>query len=129
MRMSRRMRRWPDTRTKQRRLALKRSLAALNLFPGRGEQNPEYIFVVLQRRRFIQKWAAGCRGQIWYHPAMRRLSEYLEQAQKFEQLAAEELDAQIKAQFEAQAAYCRSRAERRAEFLRALGLERNGPPA
>ena len=52
---------------------------------------------------------------------MQRLAAYLEQAQKFEQLAAEELNPQIKAQFESQAASYRKLAERRAEFLRALG--------
>jgi len=35
---------------------LKRSLAALNLFTGRDEQNPEYMLVILQRERFTRKW-------------------------------------------------------------------------
>ena len=54
---------------------------------------------------------------------MQSLVEYLENARKFEQLAAEEAIPQIKARFEVQAAYCRKRAEIQAAFLQALEFE------
>ena len=52
---------------------------------------------------------------------MQRLAEYLEHARKFERLAAEETNPQLKAQFEQQAVSYRNLAERRAAFLRAVG--------
>jgi len=54
---------------------------------------------------------------------MQRLAEYLEHARKFERLAAEETNRQLKAQFEQQAGSYRNLAERRAAFLRAVGLK------
>jgi hypothetical protein len=54
---------------------------------------------------------------------MQRLAEYLEHARQFEHLAAEETNPEIKAQFEKQAAAYRKLAERRAAFLRAMGLK------
>jgi hypothetical protein len=47
----------------------------------------------------------------------------LEHARQFEHLAAEETNPEIKAQFEKQAAAYRKLAERRAAFLRAMGLK------
>jgi hypothetical protein len=52
---------------------------------------------------------------------MQKLAEYLESASQFERLAKEEANPEIKAQFEAQAAYYRKLAERRERFLRAVG--------
>jgi hypothetical protein len=49
---------------------LKRSLAALNLFPGRDEQNPEYMLVTQQRQRFTRKWAAGSPGPYGNPPTL-----------------------------------------------------------
>lgn len=52
---------------------------------------------------------------------MHRLAEYLENMRKFERLAAEETNPAIKAQFQKQADAYQKLAERRAEFLRAMG--------
>jgi hypothetical protein len=46
---------------------------------------------------------------------MKMLAEYLEQAIKFEQLAAQESDAQLRAAFEKQAVAYRALAEKRAK--------------
>ena len=56
---------------------------------------------------------------------MQKLAEYLENAREFERLAAEEQITEIKAKFEAQAAFYRKLAERREGYLRAIGIISN----
>jgi hypothetical protein len=51
---------------------------------------------------------------------MQKLAEYLENAHQFEGLAADEINPQIRAQFEKQAEAYRKLAERRAAFLQAV---------
>ncbi|MHB8268805.1 hypothetical protein [Bradyrhizobium sp.] len=51
---------------------------------------------------------------------MQKLAEYLENAQQFERLAADEPNPAIKDQFKKQAAAYRKLAERRARFLHAI---------
>jgi hypothetical protein len=51
---------------------------------------------------------------------MQKLADYLENAQQFERLAADETNPEIKAQFEKQADAYRNLAERRARFLQAV---------
>jgi hypothetical protein len=51
---------------------------------------------------------------------MQRLAEYLENERQFERLAAEEINPEIRAQFEKQADAYRNLAERRARFLQAV---------
>jgi hypothetical protein len=75
---------------------------------------------LVERRTTTAKVGAG----VFF---MLKLEEYLESAQQFERLAADETDPAIKAQFEKQAEAYRKLAERRAEFLRgARGVE--APP-
>jgi hypothetical protein len=51
---------------------------------------------------------------------MLKLEEYLENARQFERLAADEINPEIRAQFEKQADAYRNLAERRARFLQAV---------
>jgi hypothetical protein len=51
---------------------------------------------------------------------MQKLAEYLENANQFERLAADEANPAIKAQFQEQASSYRKLAERRERFLRAV---------
>jgi hypothetical protein len=51
---------------------------------------------------------------------MQRLAEYLENARQFERLAADEINPEIRAQFEKQADAYRNLAKRRARFLEAV---------
>jgi hypothetical protein len=51
---------------------------------------------------------------------MLKLQEYLENARRFERLAADETNSAIKAQFQNQADAYRKLAERRARFLEAV---------
>jgi hypothetical protein len=54
--------------------------------------------------------------------AMQRLAEYLENARQFERLAADEINPEIRAQFEKQADAYRNLAERRARFLQGVKI-------
>jgi hypothetical protein len=54
---------------------------------------------------------------------MQRLAEYLENVRRFERLAADETNPQIRAQFEEQAASYRKLAERREKFLRRCSVK------
>jgi hypothetical protein len=54
-------------------------------------------------------------GRGWGRAAMRMLAEYLENAIRFEQLAAAETDAKLKANLERQAAAYRKLAEKHAK--------------
>jgi hypothetical protein len=74
--------------------------------------SPPNAFSLKTRRQchVTQAIAKGERGH-----RMKMLAEYLENAIKFEQMAAEEKDAKLKAQFEKQAFAYRKLAEKRAK--------------